>query len=302
VPGTEDSQPVARPQVAAAYERIIDRVRAWAEGEDGVRAAVVIGSRARRDHPADEWSDLDLLVVVEDDAGYAEESGWTSTIGEPWFSFVQPTPDGRGRERRVLFAGGLDVDFAFIRAGEAAASLTADPAAAAVVLGRGMRVLVDKDGFVARAGVSGPPMPPPPPDQAAIDNLCADFWYHVVWTAKHLRRGEVWWAKGCCDGHLKGLLAQMLEWNATAMGRDPWFRGRFLEEWADPAAVAGLRAAFAHYDLDDTWRALAATMDVFGDLARRTAAVLGLDHRPEIEDHARRLLTQIRDATEPVRP
>jgi predicted nucleotidyltransferase len=29
-----------------------------------IRAAVVIGSRARVDHPADEWSDLDVLIFA----------------------------------------------------------------------------------------------------------------------------------------------------------------------------------------------------------------------------------------------
>jgi aminoglycoside 6-adenylyltransferase len=201
----------------------------------------------------------------------------------------------------VLFAGGLDVDFAFVEARVAVTALATDPTAAAIALGRGMRVLVDKDGILERAGELGPPLPPTLPDQGALDNLRADFWYHAVWTAKHLRRGELWWAKGCCDGHLKELLVQMLEWNATANGRDHWFRGRFLEEWADPAAIVGMRAAFARYDLEDTWRALTATMDVFSDVERRTAALLRLDRRPEIEDRARDLVTQVRGETAPDR-
>lgn len=49
---------------------------------------------------------------------------------------------------------------------------------------------------------------------------------------------------------------------------------RFLEEWADPRAVADLVAAFAHYDEEDIWRALLATMDLFVWLERETAAAL----------------------------
>jgi hypothetical protein len=25
--------------------------------------------------------------------------------------------------------------------------------------------------------------------------VVSDFWYHALWSAKHLRQGELWWAK-----------------------------------------------------------------------------------------------------------
>jgi hypothetical protein len=53
-------------------------------------------------------------------------------------------------------------------------------------------------------------------------------------------------------------------------------RGRFLEEWADPATLRGLRTALARYDEDEVWAALAVTMDLFGEVSRRTAATLGV--------------------------
>ena len=46
---------------AAAYKRLIKRFVKWAKTETNIRAAIIIGSRARVDHPADDWSDLDLL-------------------------------------------------------------------------------------------------------------------------------------------------------------------------------------------------------------------------------------------------
>jgi aminoglycoside 6-adenylyltransferase len=52
-------------------------------------------------------------------------------------------------------------------------------------------------------------------------------------------------------------------------------RGRFLEEWADARAVAALPAIFAHYEAQDVWRALLATMELFRWLAMETAELLG---------------------------
>jgi predicted nucleotidyltransferase len=53
-------------EITAAYERLIARYVQWARNEDNIRATVVIGSRARVDHPADAWSDLDVIILVND--------------------------------------------------------------------------------------------------------------------------------------------------------------------------------------------------------------------------------------------
>jgi hypothetical protein len=41
-------------RIALGYERLLQRITAWSHEEPDVRAAVIIGSRARTDHPADE--------------------------------------------------------------------------------------------------------------------------------------------------------------------------------------------------------------------------------------------------------
>ncbi len=50
---------------AKGYEELIARFTNWAQAEENIRAAFIFGSRARRDHPADEWADLDLLFLAE---------------------------------------------------------------------------------------------------------------------------------------------------------------------------------------------------------------------------------------------
>lgn len=285
-------------EVAAAYEQLIERFVRWTETEENIRAAFVIGSRARRDHPADEWSDLDILILARDPEPYWETTDWLHRVGNPWLSFVEPTPDGDGLERRVLFEGGLDVDFAPEPVARLEAMLDQGlPPPVADLIGRGVRFLVDKDGFAARlqAAEVEPPRYSPPAESEFL-NLANDFWYHTVWTAKHLRRGELWWAKSGCDGYLKHLLRRMMEWHAHASRGedvDTWMRGRFLEEWADPRAVESLPAIFAHYDREDIWRALMATMDLFSWLAVETADLLGYPYPSLGEDRAADLVQEM---------
>jgi hypothetical protein len=97
---------------ARDYDRIAERFVGWARTEDAIRAAFVIGSRAREDHAADEWADLDILVLTSEATERFRDPGWVSRIGDPWITFLEPTPAGHGTEWRVLFAGGVDVDFA----------------------------------------------------------------------------------------------------------------------------------------------------------------------------------------------
>jgi len=97
--------------ITAAYDQLIARFVRWAQTEDNIRAALVIGSRARTDHPADEWSDLDVIILANDPEPYWATADWLHHVGVPWLTFVEPLPDGSGFERRVLFEGGLDVDF-----------------------------------------------------------------------------------------------------------------------------------------------------------------------------------------------
>jgi aminoglycoside 6-adenylyltransferase len=309
--------------MSRAYEKLTDNFVSWARSRPDIRAAIVIGSRARTERPADEWSDLDILVFVEDPGPYLADGAWLSNVGKPYLTFTEGTPGGGMRERRALFKGGLDVDFAMLPCRTARAlrrwlllrsrapflqrllpSRAAERARREIALfadinRRGTRILFDKDGIGAclpllRAEAPAPSLP-------AVNvflNAVNDFWFHSVWTAKKLRRGEVWTAKGCCDGYMKGILQRMMEWHAWAVhgaDYDTWHRGRFLEQWADPRAVAGLGRAYARYEAADVWRALGATMELFRWLSAETAGKWGIALPAEGADYAAALVQRLFD-------
>jgi aminoglycoside 6-adenylyltransferase len=123
-----------------------------------------------------------------------------------------------------------------------------------------------------------------------------DFWYHLLWAAKKLRRGELWVATRSCDCYLKGLVVTLLAWHAKAAdpGADTWHGGRFLERWADPRALHGLGHAYAGYDAAEVTRALWATAELFERLERACAEQLGM--APSIwHQEVRRRLHEILD-------
>jgi len=286
-----------------SMEQIEQRFVAWAQTQPDIRAAIVAGSRARTDHPADRWSDLDITIITTRPKRYLAGTDWLGNIDDYWLTFLEATATGGETERRVLFQGALDVDFPILPHSRTRLAVRVVPllrrfpvlrrllpkgvsrrirddiAATADSYRRGFRVIVDKDGLAAKLpAIFAEAQPYRAPTEIEFREVVNDYWYHTVLTAKKLRRGELWWAKLCCDGHMKRLLLQMMEWHVRATNGpnyDTWQGGRFLEEWAGPRALAGLRHAFAHYEEDDIWRALLASMDLFRWLTVETADRLG---------------------------
>jgi aminoglycoside 6-adenylyltransferase len=284
--------------ITQAYEQLIERFTRWADSEENIRAVLVIGSRARSNQPADQWSDLDLAIITDDPGAIINNADWVQNVGIPWLTFIEPTGDKRGLERRVLFEGGLDVDFSPLPTVlvkeyvEHGLSPEAND-----TLRRGARVLIDKDKLAQRIlAMVQDTSPSSFPSQSDFLQVVNDFWYHTVWTAKHLRRGELWWAKSGSDDRLKSLLRIMMEWHAQSQHKgeiDTWMRGRFLEEWVDQRALEELKSAFAHYDLEDIWHALFVTMNLFRWLTVETAQNLELSYPVYGDEKATELVNQL---------
>ncbi len=256
---------------------LTDRITAWGNQQDDVRAVLLLGSRAREDHPADEWSDWDVVVICVDPEPYLVESTWLENIAPVWLTFLDPTAVGNLVERRALFEGGVDADFIFVSL-PLARQLALDgfPEDVKGVIQRGVKVLVDKDNVAApwvaidAQDAAAWRMP----SQAEFNALVQDFLYHAVWVTKKLRRGEMWTAKWCLDGSMKEQLLTMIHWHTRATQgwrRNLWHQGRFLEEWADERALEGLRTAFARYDPAEIAPALKQTLYLFHWLTEETA-------------------------------
>jgi aminoglycoside 6-adenylyltransferase len=282
--------------VSDLYEAIIERFIPWVETCPDIRFAAILGSRARADHPADDWADLDLLMVTQKPQYYINTSEWTAKMGKPILTFIEATASGEQEERRVLYEGMLDVDYAIFPASKIEQLLgtrlqTLEEKALLLenAFGRGIRVIVDKDRLVEkfRTIMSGkePPKLQPPTYKEFIQ-VVSDFLYHCVWTTKHLMRGELWWALTCLNCHLASLQLRMIEWEAHIThgeNYDTWFRGRFLETWGNPEVITGLRASFAHYDPNDACAALEASINLFRQTSMMTAEKLGFQYPLEAD-------------------
>jgi aminoglycoside 6-adenylyltransferase len=262
-------------------DTFLSNITVWAQNRQDIKALLLVGSRARTDRPADIWSDYDIIMIVDDPETYIQNSSWLNELGNVVLSFIEKCVIGDSFEHRVLFDNGQDVDF-IIESAQAASSTSLSWCNPHVVdvYKRGYQVLFDNIGISSALEklTSGAPLAYTPPPPESFTNVINDFFYHCVWTVKKLMRGELWTAKHCLNGYLqKNCLLKMIEWHARAQqprNLDTWFSGRFMEKWTDKKIIARLHKLDACYDARHIIRALYEIIDLFNELAFKTAALL----------------------------
>lgn len=258
------------------FDGIIEKLTKLGWSVDGVWAVMIIGSQTRSDCPADEWSDLDVVLCVDDVQKYLFGDGWVRELGDFCISFVEDTLGG-GKERRVLFNEALDVDFVFVSRGQLEALVHSEDGE--VILGKGYDILVDKIGIgevLGSCAVRSPGREILSEDE--FINLVNDFWYHVIWSGKKILRGELWTGKMCVDCYLKGLLLKLAEFYACVLhgeDYDTWHDGRFLDKWTERWIARRLPACFAHYNKKDIGHALKNTGELFAQIALEASEIIG---------------------------
>nr|WP_321383860.1 aminoglycoside 6-adenylyltransferase [uncultured Enterococcus sp.] len=91
------------------YIEFVEQFAVTGQKRKDIKAAYIIGSQARKKHPADEWSDLDILMYSDTPDYYLKSNEYLTQFGEIWSSFTTKTLGGDS-ERLTLFAGGYQVD------------------------------------------------------------------------------------------------------------------------------------------------------------------------------------------------
>jgi aminoglycoside 6-adenylyltransferase len=282
-----------------SYAELEAAVLAWAVRTPDLELALVVGSRARSQPPADEWSDLDLILFFEDPRPWTGDPTWLEAFGEIELIYSDATRAG-DVEWLLLYASGLKADFMVARfppqvkdAAGREQYLLGGPFAG--VLAFGVRLLADKraefadlPGKVSKAGDAALP------DERGYSASLQRFWMDCTRAAKFLRRGDVWRAKMLCDCRMKQEMLTMLEWLALAGGASSgqvWYEGRNLPDWAEARALEALPDTFGRYEGADLWRALEASMRLFNRLARECGLRLGYDYPEGLEG---RILERVR--------
>lgn len=233
-------------------QQIEGKVAIWAKSHPTIQAVVEVGSQVRGDHPADQWSDLDLILLITEPLEQGLANEWVREIsliiGDVW-SIAQETgsnfdwfPLGN-----IIF-GKQKVDIVCTVIPEEVRKLKDMEAILpnlpyAYVYNPSCKIIYDYFGVPRKIVVTSGKYVPRIPGEAELINKCRLFWMELVHLAQIFNRGEYWRAAYLQSQCLDKYLLKLIEWHATVYQDKEriWPRGRFLEEWADPRIVSDLQ-------------------------------------------------------------
>jgi aminoglycoside 6-adenylyltransferase len=278
----------------AATDDILNHIIRWGAREAPVRALLLMGSRAVRE-PADQLADLDIGVFATDSTPYLDDDGWIGQIANPWvyspdqFYFHDtPVPT-----RLVIYEGGTKVDYSFW------SPASVERLAGERYFDTGYKVLLDKAGTLQRLDPPSftPAIPPRPTEQAFV-RLINEYWFEAYHVAKYLYRGDLWLVKFRDAGSLKVYLLTLMEWYELAKhgwNCDVKWTGKHIRQWLEPALYDRLGEIFAHFDVEDSWKALFANNALFRDLSDRTARLLGYRYPSSVAENISQFILNLHE-------
>lgn len=289
---------------------VIQRLIRWGTGKPAVRAMILTSSLTSPTAPVDLLSDYDVILAVDDVRPFYESRAWLSDFGPLLVLYRDPLQLFHGLERCALerfalerfayitqYEDGLKIDFTLWAAG-ILPRIAAEPTLPDE-LDVGYVLLLDKDNLAE--GLKPPSyqahIPEPPGEETYLEEVEL-FFHEATYVAKYLWRDDLVAAKHIFDSIKVGNLRRMLEW-LIEIDHDwslkPGAYGRYLKRYLRPALWAQLEATYVGPGLEENWRALFKTIDLFRAVGREIGASLGYAYPAGLDRRATAYLEWIRD-------
>lgn len=303
-----------------ARNEVLRKLKDWATATSDVSSIVVAGSSARKDYPPDEFSDVDIVIFSSNASFYQQNFDWIHQIDTPVL-YYKDRLDRNIVGRKVYFANGVGLDIFFLdeksvrwsylyaKASKKKWLFAALPKPVKKIMNgavfffteyirRGFYCLVDKGKFEERLHYVNNTFTFKQEafSREKLEHVINSFWRYALHTGINLQRREYWHAKITCDHGMKKTLLVLIEiYTKVANGRDydTWHHARFLEKWAAPFIVERLPYIYGHYEMEDAWKCMKETADLFSEITRQIQ-----EHIPDLnlldpETHVRKWLEEM---------
>jgi hypothetical protein len=248
------------------HQKTLNRFLSACHADPRVLAATLYGSHARG--AADEWSDLDIGVIVADNAYddfIAGREAFLRQMGEPLFVEDFDIPG----IAFFILADGTEGELSIDRASDFTAPFGP------------WRPLLDKTGVLA--GAKPRSQPDPDVQCETLRRQITWFWHDLSHCITALGRGQLWWAAGQLEILRRtgvSLARLRHDFNDEDAADDPYFK---VDKGLPDAALAPLRATFVPLERAALFAATHAVIDFYRELAIPLAEEHGLRYPAELE-------------------
>jgi aminoglycoside 6-adenylyltransferase len=269
-----------------------DHIIQWAKNKSEIRAVLLTSTRAIPNAHVDVLSDYDVILIVDDIHPFVTNKTWLEGFGEVlvvyWDAvYLDPTFGLECCGNVTQYADGLKIDFTLWSV-ELFQKIVAAPALPAE-LDAGYQVLLDKGNLTT---TMQPPSfkayIPKPPTLEQYQTHINDFLTDAPYVAKCLRRGELMPLKWALDYDMKHVyLRQVLEWYVGV--RHDWSvpissLGKGLKKLLPKDIWERLEQTYAGADVEDNWKALTKTMELFRHVATDVGEHLGYAYPNDLHE------------------
>ncbi len=255
----------SQPGPPREHDDVLARLVQSCSADDRIAAVFLGGSHARGE--ADEHSDLDLCVIVADDA-YADiisgRSAFVRQLGEVLF-----LEDFGNQDMSFAILGdGTELELTFVRASDLGA-----------VRSGPHRVLLDERGILAGAA-----FPLPELDHVAqierLREILSWFWHDLGHFTTAIGRGQLWWAAGQLEA-LRHFCVNLVRIEQDVQTQDePYWK---LDEEISTDPLEPLRSTFCEMEREPLLRAAHDVVRFFQERAPAVARAKGLPYPAELD-------------------
>ena len=259
---------------------------------------ILTSSRTNPNSPVDMLSDYDIELFVQDLKPFLQGDEWLEIFGRILVRWPYKPPDnGDCTTRLVLYKDAPRIDFQ-IKMLDVLSELVSAPDLPEFY-DIGYEVILDKEGITG--GLAAPThtaFRTKEPTESEYEELVYHFWWNVTYVAKYLYRDELFFAKYMLDdGMHHKYLQTALAWY-IGMEKDwksnPGACGRWFKKQVDSGIWADIEATFVGADLEENWKAMFKTVEMFRRLTSEVGARLGYAYPFDLDCDVTEYLTEIR--------
>lgn len=271
----------------------------WSEKNEDVRVLLLTSSLVNPLALVDEFSDLDIEFVFEDNTNYISDKSWTLKFGNPIAMIEEDEScfNHKHAMKMLLYEDGVKVDFKlyskskFIKETQEK-ELPED-------WDIGYKILIDKDGITKQ-------MLKPTyqisiikkPSEKEFQNLINDFWWDTTYVAKCLVRDEIFYAKFMSETVIRTeYLIPLIEWHIAS--EHNWNittnkYGRLFKKYLNQEMWAKTEQTFSGSDIKENWTALFSMTDLVSEIGTELSKKLEYKYPDKLENDIRKYLAGLK--------
>jgi aminoglycoside 6-adenylyltransferase len=279
------------------YYETVEHLKTWAQQEENIHCVIILGSQVRKDFEGDEWSDLDVLLLVDNPRLFLQTDTWLAFLGEIVCGTVEETNLDwihlTWFVKRILLADNRALDFSIMPYARVDDVLSIN----AEIHANGYQVIYDTrpNWVVSKIEATLATLKEEPPKIPTEDELWRTIQvllFQLVFASKKIKRNELWVAVSCINQQVSHQLLELIEFHTASVVEAPQrirYEGRFLEQRMAPPLVEGLSWCFAKYDTQDAIQTIHHLLDFSYCLAKAICEKKGYPFKAYLFDKIRKL-------------